>query len=183
MDLYQQCRKWRLDMAPGYEQVWHVKDYPDICGAVSEAPQGSAPGYCWGDYRITESGVLMGADCIIHTGSPMLLAGQYHLLIMPWLRAWYLRAAGSVSESSRFCARNYWLGSAPPYGHDFSSAYPTFIPPSKVRRLLSPLEECDGPARLAAEYVLSDLGTWDDDLIWCLENKRGDAPAIFFGLR
>ena len=183
MDLYPQCRKWRLSMAPGYEQVWHVKDYPDICGAFDLTPHGSVPGYCWGDYQIAESGVLMGADCIIHTGSPLLFAGHYSLLIMPWLRAWYLRAVGSVSLSSTLCARNYWLGSAPPYGHDFLRSYPTFIPPSKVRSLLAPLEKCDGPASLAAEYVLADLGTWDDALIWSLENKRGDALARFFGPR
>ena len=181
MELYPQCPKWRLSMAPGYERVWHVKDYPDISNAADPAQRGSVSGYCWGDYQITDGGMLMYADCIIHTGSPLLLAGHYSLFVMPRLRAWYLRAAGSVSELSRFCAVNYWLGSAPPYGHDSSSVYPTLIPPSKVRRLIAPLEKCDGPARLAAEYVLADLGTWDDGLIWSLENKRGEASARFFG--
>ena len=55
-------------MAPGYEQVWHIKDYPYICDAFDPTPQGSAPGYCWGDYQITESGVLQFADCSVKTG-------------------------------------------------------------------------------------------------------------------
>lgn len=42
MDLYQQCRKWRLSMAHGYERVWHAKDYPGISNASDPAQQGEA---------------------------------------------------------------------------------------------------------------------------------------------
>lgn len=162
------------------ERVYHVKDYPEIGDAFDPTPRGSVPGYCGGDYTITESGELLSADCYIKADGHLIL-GSYTLFVLAPSRLWYMRATGQVSGTS--LPRSYWLGSTPPFGHSFTKVPPTFIPPSKVRRLLAPLERCDGPARLAAEYVLADLGTWDDGLIWSLENKRGEAPAKFFGLK
>ena len=42
---------------------------------------------------------------------------------------------------------------------------------------------CGGPPprEADAEYVLADLGTWDDGLIWSLEDKRSESPDRFFG--
>lgn len=185
-------RKRPLKMAPGYEQEWHVSDYPDFMDALDVTPLGSVPGYCWGDYWITESGALQSAYCRLRADEHIIpgalqyadcrlradghiILGDYSLFV--WRPAWYLRAAGHPRPP--YVARNYWLGSTPPVGHDYSPAPPTYILPSKVRRLLAPLEKCDGPARLVAEFVLADLDTWPYEVIYELENKRHDGSFFF----
>lgn len=167
--MFERYRKRPLKMAPGYEKEWHVSDYPDPMDAFDVTPRGSVPGYCWGDYRITESGVLQYADCRLRADGHIII-GDYSLFVLR--PAWYLRATGHPRPS--YIARNYWLGSTPPVVHDYSPAPPTYILPSKVRRLLAPLEKCDGPARLVANLVLADLDTWPYEVIYELENKRHD---------
>lgn len=87
---------------------------------------------------------------------------------------WFIKGTGQVSGIGSNLPRNYWIGSREPFCHNLTHVPPTLIYPSKVRRLLAPLEKCDGPARLAARYVLDDMDTWDGMLIYELENRRHD---------
>ena len=153
------------------ERVMHIKDYPAIGDCFDLTPRGSVPGYCGGDYAITESGELLSADCHIKADGHLIL-GSYTLFVLAPSRLWYMRATGQASGTS--LPRNYWLGSTPPFCHNLTHVPPTLIYPSKVRRLLAPLEKCEGPARLAARYVLDDMDTWDGMLIYELENRWHD---------
>ena len=179
MDLFPKYRTYDAwTHAETGERVYHVRDYPEIGDAFECTPRGSVPDYCWGDYDITESGELLSADCYIKADGHLIL-GSYTLFALAPSRLWYMRATGQAGGC--YLPRNYWLGSTPPYGHDFTSVPPTLICPSKVRKLLAPLMKCDGPARLAAEYVLADMDTWDGMLIYELENRRHDGS--FWGLK
>lgn len=174
-----QCRK-RLHGANYMtgELIYHVKDYPALEDRGGSMPYGSVPDYCWGDYHITEHGDLLRADCVIRADK-LLIIGPYSLLVDPCSRLWYMHATGQTNGN--YLPRNYWLGSTPPFGHNCTSVPPTLIYPSKVRKLLAPLMKCDGPARLAAEYVLADMDAWDGMLIYELENRRHDGS--FWGLK
>lgn len=156
------------------ERVYHVKDYPEIGDAFDCHPRGSVPDYCWGDYVITENRVLLSAYCYIKADGH-LIYGNYTLFVLAPSRQWYLRATGLASGTS--LPRNYWLGSTLPFVQKFTKVPTTIIYPSKVRELLAPLEKCDGPARLAAEYVLADLDTWPYEVVYALENNRHRAQV------
>ena len=180
MDLFPKCRTYDAwTHAVTGERVYHVKDYPEIGDGFDLTPRGSVPDYCGGDYAITESGELLSADCYIKADGH-LIQGSYTLFALAPSRLWYMRATGQAGGAGTV-PRNYWLGSTPPFGHNFTTVPPTLIYPSKVRKLLAPLERCDGPARLAAEYVLADMDAWDGMLIYELENRRHNGS--FWGLK
>lgn len=155
------------------ERVMHIKDYPEIGDCFDLTPRGSVPGYCGGDYAITESGELLMADCYIKADSHIII-GSYSLFVLAPRGIWFILAVGQVSGIGSNLPRNYWIGSREPFCHNLTHVPPTLIYPSKVRRLLAPLEKCDGPARLAARYILDDMDTWDGMLIYELENRRHD---------
>ena len=178
--LFEQCRTYDAwTHAVTGERVMHIKDYPEIGDCFDLTPRGSVPGYCGGDYAITENGRLLMADCYIKADSHIII-GSYSMFVLEPSRLWYMHATGQVSGIGSNLPRNYWIGSREPFGHNFTTIPPTLICPSKVRRLLAPLEKCDGPARLAARYVLDDMDTWDGMLIYELENRRHDGS--FWGL-
>lgn len=176
--MFEQCRTYcEWTHAVTGERVMHIKDYPETGDCFDLTPRGSVPGYCGGDYAVTENGRLLMADCYIKADGHLIL-GSYTLFVLAPSRLWYMRATGQASGTS--LPRNYWLGSTPPFCHNLTHVPPTLIYPSKVRRLLAPLEKCDGPARLAARYILDDMDTWDGMLIYELENRRHDGS--FWGL-
>lgn len=162
------------------EPIYDVRDYPDILDRSGAMRYGSIDHYFWGNYFVAESGRVLWADCYLKADQH-LITGAYTVFTDAFYKCWYIVATGTIGVQSTTLPRNYWLGSKPAYGHNFTKVYPTFLMPSKVKKLLTPLLDCKTPASAVARLILTEIDGFPDDLTWRLENRRIEAGE-YWGL-
>ena len=163
------------------EPIYDVRDYPDILDRSGTMRYGSIDLYFWGNYFVAESGRVLRADCYLKA-DPHLITGAYTVFTNAFYKCWYIVATGTVDGQSTTQPRNYWLGSKPAYGHNCTKVYPTFLMPSKVKKLLTPLLDCKTPASAVARLILTEIDGFPDDLTWRLENRRVEAGEYWGAL-
>lgn len=155
-----------------YELVCDVRDHPDVFERRNGGQYGSIDHYFWGTYYVSECGALLWADCYLKADAHRI-TGSYTVFWNAHLKTWYVGATGIVPAQGGL-PRNIWLGSNPPFGHNFTRVPVTFIVPSHLRKLLKPLLKCKTPAKDLAQIILDDIDRFPSDLIWQLENGRCD---------
>lgn len=161
------------------EPIYDVRDYPDILGRSGTMKYGSIEHYFWGNYFVSESGQVLWADCYLKADSH-LITGAYDVYVNAPSHIWAVSATGQCGGAG--LPRNYWIGSRPPFLHNITKVPVTFIKPSRLKKLLAPLEDCHTPARAVASLILGHLAELPDDVVWQIENDRHDFARKWWGI-